>query len=235
MQLLVSVADLGEARDAVAGGADVVDAKDPTRGALGAVAPGRLRAICELASSRGPVSAALGDAAQAAPIARAAQAAIDAGATYVKVGFRGVASPAMVRHLAAAAGAGVHLILVANADWERAASPQPGVILDVAVAVGAGGVLMDTAFKGVGLFDLVSRDFVATWVAAARRSGLLTALAGSLEGSHFQTAREAGADIVGVRGAACDGGRAGRVSVTRVAALSALTDRAPLPRFADRL
>jgi uncharacterized protein (UPF0264 family) len=237
MQLLVSVVDPREARAALAGGADVIDAKDPLRGALGALAPHRLRAICDAVGPHRPVSAALGDATQAARIGRAAQAAVDVGVTYVKVGFRGIGSPARVRHLAAAAGAParVRLILVGYADWERADGPRPAVVLEVAAAVGATGVLMDTAFKGAGLFDLVSRDSVATWVAAARGAGLLAALAGGLEGPDLRTAREAGADIVGVRGAACDGGRTGCVSVARVAALSALADRAPLAGFGARL
>ncbi len=51
--------------------------------------------------------------------------------------------------------------------------------------------------------------------------GLFTALAGSLGEPGLRTALALGADIVGVRGAACDGGRTGRVSVARVAALSA--------------
>ena len=127
------------------------------------------------------------------------------------------------------------MILVGYADWERAGGPQPAVVLEVAAAVGATGVLMDTAFKGAGLFDLVSRDSVATWVAAARGAGLLAALAGGLGGPDLRTAWEAGADIVGVRGAACDGGRTGCVSVARVAALSALADRAPLASFGARL
>jgi uncharacterized protein (UPF0264 family) len=229
MQLLVSVADAQEAHAALAGGADVVDAKDPRRGALGAVAPRRLRAIYDAVGAHRPVSAALGDATQAAHIRRAAQTAAEAGVTYVKVGFRGIGSPARVRHLAAAAGvgAGVRLILVGYADWERADGPRPAVVLEAAAAVGAAGVLMDTAFKGTGLFDLVSRDTVRTWVAAARGAGLLTALAGGLEAPDLETAREAGADIVGVRGAACDGGRTGCVSIARVAALSALAHRAP--------
>lgn len=234
MQLLVSVADPREARAALAGGADVIDAKDPGRGALGAVTPHQLRAICETVGTQRPVSAALGDAAQAGRIRRAAHAAVEAGVAYVKVGFRGIGSPLRVRHLAAAAGAGagaragVRLILVAYADWERADGPRPTVILDVAEVVGATGVLMDTAFKGTGLFHVVSRNAVEGWLAAARRAGLLTALAGSLEGPDLLTAREFGADIVGVRGAACDGGRTGRVSVARVAALSALARCAPL-------
>jgi uncharacterized protein (UPF0264 family) len=93
--------------------------------------------------------------------------------------------------------------------------------------MGSMSVLMDTAFKGTEPFDLASPDTVGTWVAAARGAGLLAALAGSLEGPDLQTAREAGADIVGVRGAACDGGRTGCVSIARVAALSALAHRTP--------
>src|SRR2546428_6224759 len=45
------------------------------------------------------------------------------------------------------------------------------------------------------------------------------ALAGSLQGTDFATARELGADIVGIRGAACVGGRTGRIRRARVARL----------------
>jgi uncharacterized protein (UPF0264 family) len=206
----------------------VIDAKNPRRGSLGAVTPRTLRAICAAVNHRRAVSAALGDAADGATIARAAFAAAEAGVTYVKVGFRGIASPARVRYLAAAAAEPRgRLILVGYADWERANSPPPGAVLDVAVAVKASGVLMDTAFKDAGLFKVISRDSVEAWVAAARDAGLLVALAGSLDGSDLQTARETGADIAGVRGAACIGGRTGCVAVGKVAALLALVDRAP--------
>jgi len=231
MQLLVSVADPREARAALAGGADLIDAKEPRRGALGAVAPGRLRGICNAVGAHRPVSAALGDAITAARIERAAQAAGKAGVTYVKVGFRGIGSGARIRELAVAGvGAGVRLILVAYADWDQVGGAGPDVVLDVAAAVGATGVLMDTAIKDAGLFDLVPRDVVTAWVAAAHGAGLLAALAGSLTGPDLRTAREAGADIVGVRGAACLGGRTGCVSAARVVTLSALARRAPLPR-----
>jgi uncharacterized protein (UPF0264 family) len=39
----------------------------------------------------------------------------------------------------------------------------------------------------------------------------------------FAFVRDAGADIVGVRGAACEGGRSGRVTAERVHLLRALT------------
>ena len=61
MQLLVSVADASEGRAALLGGADVIDAKDPREGALGAV---RREVLGELRAAVGagrPLSAALGD------------------------------------------------------------------------------------------------------------------------------------------------------------------------------
>jgi uncharacterized protein (UPF0264 family) len=126
-----------------------------------------------------------------------------------------------------AAEAGAQLVLVAYADAARAASVPPLAIVEIAAAAGARGVLLDTAFKDQGsLFDLLDVARVAQWLAAARATGggLFTALAGSLGGGEpgLRTALALGADIVGVRGAACDGGRTGRVSVARVAALSAL-------------
>ncbi len=121
MQLLVSVADVRDARAALAGGADLIDAKEPRRGALGAVAPERLRAICRAVGAHRPVSAALGDATDSAHIGRATRAAVAAGVTYVKIGFRGTGSAARVRELADACGAGTdgHVILVGYADWDR--------------------------------------------------------------------------------------------------------------------
>jgi uncharacterized protein (UPF0264 family) len=76
--------------------------------------------------------------------------------------------------------------------------------------------------KDLGLFQVRSPDTVGAWVAEARAAGLLATLAGGLRESDVPTARALGADWVGVRGAACVGGRTGPVSAARVAALSAL-------------
>src|SRR5207245_5359662 len=69
---------------------------------------------------------------------------------------------------------------------------------------------------------------VGAWIVAAHDAGLFACLAGSLGGSDFAAARALGADLVGVRGAACVGGRSGRISRARVAELSALARAAPL-------
>src|SRR5256886_15471281 len=79
MRLLVSVRGPVEARAALAGGADVIDAKDPARGALGAVSAERLAAIRRTGGAVRPVSAALGDARDEGAGGAAAAAAAGAG------------------------------------------------------------------------------------------------------------------------------------------------------------
>jgi uncharacterized protein (UPF0264 family) len=231
MRLLVSVRGSVEARAAVAGGADVIDAKDPARGALGPVRRDRLAAIRRAVGAVRPVSAALGDAGDAAMVAAAAAAA--RGVAFVKLGFGGVTSDAPARSLARAARRGAAsataLVLVAYADWRRAPSLAPDRLVAVAVDAGATGLLLDTARKDAPLFAIESPDAVAAWVAAVHAAGLFAALAGSLSGPDFATARAVGAELVGVRGAACVGGRAGRVSQARVAALQRLVRAASPP------
>jgi uncharacterized protein (UPF0264 family) len=53
-------------------------------------------------------------------------------------------------------------------------------------------------------------------VRSARRAGLLAALAGRITLEQLDSMQATGADIVGVRGAACEGGRGGEVAAARV-------------------
>src|SRR2546426_6866643 len=94
MQLLISVAGPVDARAALLGGADVIDAKDPRHGALGPVTLHRLAAIRAAVGGARPLSAALGDAADEDAIARAVAAAASLGLAFVKVGFAGITSEA---------------------------------------------------------------------------------------------------------------------------------------------
>jgi (5-formylfuran-3-yl)methyl phosphate synthase len=200
MQLLVSVADAADARAAVEGGADIVDAKDPSQGPLGPVTAPTLAAIVAAVAGRRPVSAALGDLGDAAP-------APVAGVAFVKSGF--------VRAARAPTIPGCAVVLAAYADrrWND--------VIASAEACGARGVLLDTSDKnGPGLFDLVGDDEIRHWVARAHAAGLTVALAGRLGAADLPRAAALGADIAGVRGAACDGGRGGRVSVAKVRALA---------------
>lgn len=230
MQLLVSVRSAVEVGAALVGGADIIDAKEPDLGSLGPVSPDTLAEILALVPPECPFSIALGELASPEEAA-AAIAGLELPArlapTYVKLGFAGVDSPLEVARIVAGAvaevaekGSSALVVAVAYADAVRAGTPGPDVILDQAGGAGAAGLLLDTYTKdGIGLLSWLPPSALADWVTAARSGGLLTALAGALTLETLDPVCSAGADVVGVRGAACEGGRQGRVDPARVRAL----------------
>jgi hypothetical protein len=225
MRLLVSVVDAGEARVAAAAGADVIDVKDPSRGALGEAAPDVVRAVREATPLHLPVSAALGDG-PFTPVV-AAKLAVDAGATgavFVKLGLRETSLAAAAASLRAARARlpeEIRLVVAGFADFTRAGAPHPLDLPGLAVAAGAQGCLLDTAVKdGRGLLHWLGEAELAAFVEACRAHGLLSALAGSLGAEDLARLAPIGPDLVGVRGAACVGDRvSGRVDAARVRAL----------------
>ncbi len=94
MRLLVSVVDAAEARLAVAGGADIVDVKNPAEGSLGAPEPGTLTRVRDAVPADVPLSVAIGDLPSLpGTAALAALGAARCGAAYVKVGLMGTPAP----------------------------------------------------------------------------------------------------------------------------------------------
>jgi uncharacterized protein (UPF0264 family) len=234
MHLLVSVTSAVDAAAALAGGADLIDAKDPAAGALGAVSIEQFRRIVAAVAGARPVTAALGDAADEPAIEQTARAFAGLGASFVKLGFAGISSTDRVAALitAAVSGArrdsGSRVVAVAYADADRAGSISPLRLLDVAARAGATGVLLDTFDKQQGgLRQLVAWRALTDWVVSAHDAGLFVAIAGKLTASDLPYVRDAGADIAGVRGSACDGGRTGRVTADRVRLLRSACDVKP--------
>ena len=232
MRLLVSVRSEEEARAALAGGADIIDAKEPSRGALGAVEIGVLREIVSVVNGLRPVSAALGDSGDSEWLAASAEAAAEAGATFVKVGFADVRDAVAVRARLACVMEGAlrpstpcAMVAVAYADWDEVGGAAPQTVLAAAAAEGAMGVLVDTVRKdGAGLFRCLGRAALESLVREARALSLMVALAGRITIEDLSFAYEAGAEIAGVRGAACEGGREGRVQESRVRELVSARD-----------
>ncbi len=234
--LLVSVRTADEARAAVVGGATIIDVKEPGSGPLGRASPQVTAEILAAVAGRIPVTLACGELADGVePIAdhlrevcRLLTPALTAPVA-VKAGPAGLAAECWVNafeRLASALPEGIELVAVAYADHEHALSPAPGAILAAAQAAGAATVLIDTCDKaGPGLFELVSADAVGRWAADARRDGLWLALAGRLTAGDLERAVRLGCDVVGVRSAACVGGRAGRIDADLVARLVAATRR----------
>jgi len=240
MQLLVSVSDAMEAADALDGGADIVDAKDPSSGPLGPVTLETLNAIRLRTGARRPLSAALGDPSGEVEAQRMASAFIHAGAAVVKVGFLAARDCGDVQRLVAGAVSGAEegkvrlkadpteangVIAVAYAD-HAPGGVTPWRLIDIACSAGANGILLDTADKlGPGLLSLFPPETLQSWIHEASSAGLLVAIAGRLSEDDVMRLRDSSADIVGVRGAACVGGRTGRISADNVRRLKELCAR----------
>ncbi len=235
LKLLVSVVDAAEARTAAAAGADIVDVKNPEEGSLGAPSPATIEAVRAAVPARLPVSAAIGDMPNLpGTAALAGLGAARSGAAFVKVGLWGVASEAEAIALLRAVrdGApGAVVVAAAYADARRVAHAPlaPELLPRVAGAAGVGVCLLDTAVKdGRGLMEWLTPDALGSLVAEAHGFGLQVALAGALRAEDLPVVRAAGADIAGVRSAACsDARRSGPLDAARVRALRAACAATP--------
>jgi hypothetical protein len=239
MRLLVSVVDAAEARAAAAAGADIVDVKNPAEGSLGAPSPVTIDGVRAAVPEPVPVSAAIGDMPNLpGTAALAALGAALSGARYVKVGLWGVSAEAEAVALLGAVRDGVAgvpgavVVAGAYADAQRVAHAPlaPELLPRVASAAGVGVCLLDTAVKdGRRLLDWLSPDALTALVDEAHELGLEVALAGALRAEDLPVVGATGADIAGVRSAACaDGRRSGPLDAARVRALREAC--APMPR-----
>ena len=207
MQLLVSVASEDEAKSALEGGADIIDAKDPQVGSLGPVSRRTLAEIRTVVPASIPLSAALGDVASSADVEVAFDLVIEP-LQFVKIGFRGVVEAGTVAALlgqsvtrAARLPGTPRLVAVGYADFLRAGSLPPIAIAALAARAGADGILVDTAFKdGGSLFELLDLTQLTLLGSLLARHELCFAVGGSLGVPDFAGAHSVGADIVGVRG-----------------------------------
>ncbi len=206
IRVLVSVRSAAEAAVAVAHGADLVDAKEPAHGALGALPLDTIREIVATVGGARPVSATVGDL---PPDPRVIVAAVEkvaaTGVDIVKIGFlAGAERNACLPPLAPIARQ-QPLVAVLFADQE----PDLDLIPRIAGA-GFVGVMLDTVDKSHGPLTVhTSPQFLATFVAAARREGLLAGLAGSLRLADIDALRPLGATYLGFRGALCEAGDRG--------------------------
>jgi hypothetical protein len=238
MRLLVSVVDAAEARAAAAAGADIVDVKNPAEGSLGAPSPATIEAVRAAVPAAVPVSAAIGDMPDLpGTAALAALGAARSGARYVKVGLWGVCAEddavALLRAVrdAVAGVPGAVVVAGAYADAQRVAHAPlaPELLPRAARAAGVAVCLLDTAIKdGSGLLDWLSPDAMTAFVGEAHDAGLQVALAGALRAEDLPVVRATGADIAGVRSAACGNGRrTGPLDAARVGALRAACAATP--------
>jgi uncharacterized protein (UPF0264 family) len=223
--LLASVRDAAEAELAIGAGADIIDLKDPSSGALGALSNRDIAACVQQIGARAPVSATIGDLPlESEAVCRAVLSAARLGVDYVKLGvFPGPGAERCLHSLQAEA-ARTRLIVVLFAD----AMPEFDAI-ETAARIGAQGVMFDTLGKGSGaLPDHVSYIALAGHIAEAKAEGLIVGVAGSLRAKHVPGLLALEPDLLGFRGALClDGDRGNALDVSRLAAIRALIPNSP--------
>jgi uncharacterized protein (UPF0264 family) len=214
-RILASVTDVEEAMVAVECGADIVDLKNPSEGALGALSLTTISNIVATVNRRKPVSATIGDLPmQPELVVAAVDATAATGVDIVKMGLFGQEGhAACIEALRPVAARGVSLVAVLFADD----APDFDLIPRLAEA-GFHGVMLDTALKnGKRLRHHLDDEVLSTFVCQAQEAGLLTGLAGSLTVDDLIELLPLGADYLGFRGALCvSANRAARLEQARL-------------------
>jgi uncharacterized protein (UPF0264 family) len=223
MNLLVSVRSAAEAEAALAGGAGLIDVKEPARGALGFAGADVVAAVLGAVGGRRPVSAALGDLKKGSASFSSREKEADPFLlAFAKWGLAGCRDwPGWPDELAQAATflpPGCRPVAVAYADWQRAAAPSPAEVCAFACARRWGAFLIDTWGKdGTTLLDWLSFDAIRELSAQCRAASVPIALAGSLGVDELRRLRALKPDWFAVRGAACrDGQRTATIAPDRV-------------------
>ncbi len=190
--LLASVADVDEAALALAGGADILDLKDPSAGALGAwPLPALVEAVRRFGGQR-LLSATIGDLPLDPPVVAArVRAVAGTGVDIVKIGIFPGDLDGTLAALEPLARSGVRLVAVLLVDRD----PPLRRIADFARA-GFLGVMLDTADKRAGpLRAQLGEDVLAAFVDRAHAAGLLVGLAGSLAAADIPVLAPLGPDV----------------------------------------
>lgn len=223
-RMLASVTHPAEALLALAGGADIIDCKDPGNGALGALPAATVGTIIAAVAGRVPVSATIGDLpGQPELLAPAIRYMGATGVDLVKVGLFKTRGIDPLLNALAPLGRRHALVAVLFADCR----PQLKVIPALARA-GFEGVMLDTADKGSGgLLEAAGMGLLEAFVAAAREAELRCGLAGGIGAEAIPGLLPLGVDYLGFRGALCEGGR-----TTRLAAAAVERVRSRIPRWA---
>jgi|SRR5579875_181824 dihydroneopterin aldolase len=201
--MLASVTSPAEAEAVWSGGADIIDVKDPAKGALGALDAKVVAGIVRAVGKRKPVSAAAGSSFGAPPqgLMDCVAAMAAAGADYVKIGFSPDGTSADCVRALAAHAKNTKLVGVLFADC------MPDLaFLALMARHGFAGAMLDTAKKGAGrLLDHMDIAALDQFIGRCRENRLMAGLAGSLEAPDVPRLLPLEPDYLGFRGSLCEG------------------------------
>jgi uncharacterized protein (UPF0264 family) len=212
LKLLISPKNETEAAEAIAGGANIIDVKNPKEGTLGANFPWVIKRIRQITPKGIEVSCTLGEVPNLpGSMALAALGAATTGVDYIKAGLCGLKTPEeavyLMRNVVKAAkdfNPSIKVVVSGYADAGRIGTVDPLLIPEVAHKAQADVAMIDTAIKdGKSLFTFLTMFQLRRFVDMAHSYDLKAALAGSLKKEDLPVVYSVGADVVGLRGAAC--------------------------------
>ena len=215
MLVLISPVSYEEAASIVDTGVDIIDIKNVNEGSLGAQFPWHTRVVAELCRVHGvKASATLGDLPyKPGTAALAAYGAAQCGVTYIKAGLHGLntyeqACDVMeaVRLAARMVSEKIDVVAAGYADYRQFNGLGTHDLVRAARDTRCNVVMVDTAIKKGGtLFEALSLEEIREFVNEGHEAGLRVALAGSLKSEHACWLLDLKPDIIGVRGAVCEG------------------------------
>jgi uncharacterized protein (UPF0264 family) len=224
VKLLISPQNTKEAIEAIAGGADIIDIKNPKEGSLGANFPWVIKEVKQLIPNNVELSCTLGEAPNLpGTMALAAYGAASLGVDYVKVGLNGVhtiqKATDLFENIVRAIkmyNSKIRIVIAGYGDHKRVNSIEPQLVVQTAFAVKADIVMLDTSIKdGKSLLDFQTLQQLEAFINTAHEHSLSVALAGSLQTQNLLTVKKLGADFVGLRGAACQNNNRDTGCITR--------------------
>ncbi len=234
MKILASIKNIDEIENAVRGGADIIDLKNPEEGSLGAAAPWDIKSLKEYYKDQ-IISAAIGDFPNLPNTAAlAALGAAVSGADYVKIGLLGVKSRSdalkVMKNVVKAVKSFNPEIFVVGAgfaDFQKVNSINPLELPEILHEANADIVMIDTAIKdGHTLFSYFDESSLRKFVDSAHEFKIQAALAGSLSINHIPFLKKIHTDVIGFRTAICDNGNrvSGVVSAEKVLEIQRLVN-----------
>jgi len=212
LKLLISPKNETEAVEAVAGGADIIDIKNPDEGPLGASFPWIIRRVRQVTPANIEVSCTVGEAPnRPGSIALASLGAASMGVNYIKAGLFGLKNVEeavyLMRNVTQAAkdyNPAIKVVVSGYADAARVGTVDPMLVPKIAYEAKADIAMLDTAIKdGKKLFAFLTKPQIRSFANKAHGYGLKVALAGSLQKEDLPEVYALGADVAGIRGAAC--------------------------------
>ena len=210
--MLISPRDKTEAIEAILGGANIIDIKNPVEGSLGANFPWIIKEVVDIVPKTVETSCTIGEMPNVpGSISLAARGAASLGVNYIKAGLAGLkkiedAICLMTNVVKAVKNYNpkIKVVITGYADAEKIGSIDPILVPIIAANISADVAMIDTAVKnGKALFDLLDKNQIENFINSAHKLRLKAALAGSIKISDLEKVQSLEPDILGIRGAAC--------------------------------